>query len=131
MTNDPEAIAEGGLKTLKKAQEILGSLHDHEVLKERFTRLADRDKDGSSVEAVLAAIEAECDRLFAAYVTRRAALLDVCVAVERFAASPGRRVVRPASLLRIASVALPLAALLAARAGVPRLPGPTEMRLER
>ncbi len=131
MTNDPEAIAAGGLKTLKKAQEILGSLHDHEVLKKRFTRLADTDKDDSSVEAVLAAIEAECHRLFAEYITRRAALLDVCVAVERFAASTGRRVVRPASLLRIASVALPVAALLVARAGVPRLPGPSEMRLER
>ena len=130
MTNDPEAIAAGGLKTLKKAQEILGSLHDHEVLKERFTRLADTDKDDSSVEAVLAAIEAECHRLFAEYVTRRAALLDVCVAVERFAASTGRRVVRPAALLRIASVALPVAALLAARAGVPRLPRSSEMRPE-
>jgi CHAD domain-containing protein len=131
MTNDPEAVAAGGLKTLKKAQELLGSLHDHEVLKDRFTRLGGTDKDDSSGEAVLAAIEAECHRLFAAYVTRRAALLDVCVAVERFATSTGRRVVRPMSLLQIASVAIPVAALLAVRAGVPRLPGLNEASPER
>jgi CHAD domain-containing protein len=121
MTSDPEAIAPGGLKALKKTQEVLGSLHDREVLRDRFARLAKKDEDdGSSVEAVVAAIGAECQQLFATYVTRRATLLEVCDAVERFAASTPGRLVRTGSLLRAASVALPVAALLAVRIGVAR-----------
>jgi CHAD domain-containing protein len=121
MASDPEAIAPGGLKALKKTQEVLGSLHDREVLRDRFARLAKKDKDDeSTVEAVVAAIGAECERLFATYVTRRASLLEVCDAVERFAASTPGRFVRPGSLLRAASVALPLAAVVAVRAAAAR-----------
>lgn len=113
MTSDPETIAPDGLKALKKSQEILGQLHDREVLRERFARLPVTDDDDSSVAAVLTAIDAECQQLFAAYATRRAALLDVCASVESFAASTHGRFIRPASLLRVASIALPVAAALA------------------
>ena len=42
------AIAPDGLKILKKSQEILGRLHDREVLRERFARLAVNDEDDAS-----------------------------------------------------------------------------------
>ncbi len=113
MTNGPEAIAPRGLKLLKKTQEELGSLHDRDVLRERFARLSH-----SSVAAVLAVIDAECQQLFAAYAARRAALLEVCAAVDRFA-TPVRSV-RTAWLLGLASVAVPAAVVLAAGARAPR-----------
>ena len=128
MTNDPEAVAPDGLKTLKKSQELLGSLHDREVLKERFTRLVEADKNDSSVETALAAIDAECQRLFAAYAAAGRPSWTSAMPSRASRPRPSRRAVRPMSLLRIASVALPVAALLAARAGVPRLPGPNETR---
>ncbi len=120
MADDPDTIAPDGLKILKKSQEILGRLHDREVLRQRFARLAVNDEDDASLEAALAEIDGECQQLFASYVTRRAALLEVCDSVERFAASTHVRFIRPVALLRVASMALPVAAVLAVRAGAGR-----------
>jgi hypothetical protein len=88
-------------------------------LRRHFARLSDGE-DNADVAAALATIEVECQQLFAAYVSRRAALLQVCDDIDSFVARPPARFFSTGSLLRLAAVALPTAAVLAAGAAKPR-----------
>jgi CHAD domain-containing protein len=118
MTKDPQAVAHNGVTVLRKAQDVLGKLHDRDVLRKRFARLAD-DEEDSSLAAALVAIDAECQELFATYLSRRPALLEVCDGIDRFVARMRWPYFSTSSFLRVAAVALPAAAVLAARADVP------------
>jgi CHAD domain-containing protein len=91
--------ANADLKTLKQAQEILGRLHDRQVLIDRVRQLqatAPADvRTERELEGIIDALENECRRLHARYVRDRAALSALCV---RAAGKP-----QPASARRAAS----------------------------
>lgn len=87
-------------RTLKHAQELLGRLHDRQILIDRVRRIqgaASADlRAERELEAILDTLENDCRRLHARYVRDRAGLADLCArAVARphpVSASPGRRV---------------------------------------
>ena len=88
------------LRTLKHAQELLGRLHDRQILIERVRQIqgaASADlRAERELEAILDTLENDCRRLHARYVRDRAGLADLCTrAAARphpVLASPGRRV---------------------------------------
>jgi CHAD domain-containing protein len=84
------------LRTLKRAQDLLGRLHDRQVLVDRVRQIqaaasaelrAERE-----LEAIVDTLENECRRLHARYVRDRASLADICArSVARPQAGPARR----------------------------------------
>ena len=94
------------LRVLKKSQELLGSLHDHDVLADAL-RAA-----GAGAVQLLPMIDLHRRRLHARYVRRRDAILDVCEAAVRAATRDHRSMLaRRAALagaLPLAVLALPL-----------------------
>ena len=86
------------LRLLKRMQEMLGRLHDLQVLVDHIRRvqasLAPPDvKTWRELDTVLASLEQSCRRLHARYVGERQTLLDVCDRLTRrsVAAKPSRR----------------------------------------
>jgi CHAD domain-containing protein len=70
------------LRTLKHGQEILGQLHDRQVLIDRVRQLQAADgadaKTERELEDIVYTLEDDCRRLHARYVRDRAALADIC-----------------------------------------------------
>ena len=92
----PAARATSDLRTLKRAQDVLGRLHDVQVLIDRVRRLptpltpvdlAGRRK----LDALVTSLENECRRLHARYMRTRLALLSIC---DRAGARPTASAVR-------------------------------------
>lgn len=86
------------LATLKRTQELLGRLHDRQILVERIRTVQASLTPPDLVvwrglDALVIAIEKECRRIHARYVRDTDVLLDVCdrVAVRKPAARPARR----------------------------------------
>ncbi len=96
------------LRTLKQTQDVLGRMHDLQVLVDRIRHIqaaapaelhAERE-----LEAMVDALENDCRRLHARYVRARAALAAICAhAAARPAASAARGAARPAGMRRVAS----------------------------
>ena len=99
-----QANFEHELRSMRKAQELLGRLHDHDVLADalRNARLG--------AQRLLPLIELQRRRLHSRYVRRRAALLEAC---KRAAASANRahRAVAVRDGLIVASVPLAMLAI--------------------
>jgi CHAD domain-containing protein len=77
--------ANGDLKTLKQAQEILGRLHDRQVLIDRVRQIqataAADARTERELEGIIDALENECRRLHARYVRDHAALAGLSARV--------------------------------------------------
>lgn len=89
---EPTRTAAGcGIELLKKAQSLLGKLHDVEVLGERLDQAQQTGDRRSNPDRSLAALlHAECATLHSQYLRRRGALLALCEDLER-AKAPGWR----------------------------------------
>jgi len=75
--------AQGRLRTLKKAQDLLGRMHDLEVLIARTrgvqgSRRAPSLELSGDLDRIVRHLENECRQLHAHYITLRKTLLDVC-----------------------------------------------------
>ena len=85
------------LRTMKRGQEILGRLHDVQVLIDRVRQLQASLTPPDIVvwrelDALVTSLEDDCRRLHARYMRDRAALLEICGRdAARPAASSGRR----------------------------------------
>jgi CHAD domain-containing protein len=105
------------VKQLRRAQEVLGRLHDHQVLGETLGAAKSTDKEDR--RALVLSVVAQCDELFQEYLTRRPQLLEVADDA-RTAAMRGAW--RPRSvagvLLTASAVALPSALFWLARPSV-------------
>jgi CHAD domain-containing protein len=71
------------LKTLKRAQTLLGRLHDHQVLIDGVRRMQASLHSSDLVvsrdlDALLVALDGMCRRLHARFVRERAAVLEIC-----------------------------------------------------
>ena len=100
------AAAKSAVKRLKRTQDVLGDLHDQQMLLET---LRSQDAIGRSErDAMTASLDARCHELFTEYLSRRSAVLELCDEV-RTAALDGTW--RPASvggvLLRASAAAVP------------------------
>lgn len=77
---------ETSIKALRKAQEILGDLHDRQALADALDAYARHDQvKKASVEVALQVLEREVAQLHQEYLARRAALRDACAEIERAA----------------------------------------------
>src|SRR5206468_4781430 len=79
------AAMDDSIRELKKAQDILGDLHDRQVLADKLPDLATQEhKDISEdhLRMMMQALEAECSELHRQYVSRRSRLLEVCAQTE-------------------------------------------------
>jgi CHAD domain-containing protein len=75
------------LRTLKRDQDLLGHLHDRQVLIDRIRHL----QASLHLDAILADLENRCRALHAAFVRDRDSILDVCVQVGPKARADKRR----------------------------------------
>jgi CHAD domain-containing protein len=87
----------GELRSLKRGQDILGRLHDMQVLLDRVRRLQVSLGPGDAVfsrrlDTLMAALEDDCRRLHARFMHQRTPVVEVCDRAARFkAAAAGRR----------------------------------------
>ena len=102
------------VKRLRRAQEVLGQLHDHQVLAHSLSstkRLNETDR-----RALLTSVDAKCEELFQLYLTRRSQLVEVSVHAR---AAATRGAWRPRSfggmLLTASAMAVPSAVFWIAR----------------
>lgn len=74
----------GEIKSLRKAQEVLGEMHDRAVLCETLTRYVDRDHISADHIALASQVlETEILDLHTRFLTRRSAIRDACAEIER------------------------------------------------
>ena len=95
---------------MKKAQDLLGDLHDRQELADTLTEAcpADKPEIAGQVSLVRQAIDAENHDLHARYLARRSVILEIC-AGER------RQLQRPPTRSLVAAGALALTSSLYAR----------------
>jgi CHAD domain-containing protein len=78
-----DAQTKADLRTLKHAQDILGRMHDLQVLIDRVRQIQAADasdaKAERELEALVDTLENDCRRLHARYVRDRVALAAICV----------------------------------------------------
>jgi CHAD domain-containing protein len=102
------------VKRLRRTQEILGELHDHQLL--ALAVAAAKDLNGADRRLLQASAEARCDELFQLYLPRRSQLLEVC---EQASSAAMQAAIRPQSVggvfLTASAVAVPSALLWIAR----------------
>ena len=78
------ADMDDSIRELKKAQDILGELHDRQVLADKLPDVATPDDISKDhVKMVVQALEAECRELHQRYVSHRSRLLEVCDRAEK------------------------------------------------
>ena len=65
------------VKRLRRAQEVLGQLHDHQVLAHSLSSTKRMDK--TDRRALVTSVDAKCEELFQQYLTRRPQLVEVSV----------------------------------------------------
>jgi CHAD domain-containing protein len=110
LMDERDAMRRGALRILRDAQEVLGRLHEREVLAARLER-ARRKHDIPAARALGDVLEAEARLLFSRYAARRPQLTAVAEALAaRFAARGARR--PAANVLAIGALALPSAAMI-------------------
>jgi CHAD domain-containing protein len=74
------------IRELKKSQDILGDLHDRQVLIDKLPKMVAPEHPNISsdhVRTLVEALEAECRELHGEYVSRRSRLLEICAAAEQ------------------------------------------------
>lgn len=98
------------LRPLKRVQETLGGIHDHEVLLRRLDDFA-RTETIPGARELFAVLDAECRVRFEKYRALRSDLLETCTGLDGWSRS--RRQTRLATrLLQVGAVAVPSAAVL-------------------
>lgn len=92
------------IRELKKAQDVLGDLHDRQELADNILEACPTDKPeiANQVSLLKQVIDAETHDLHARYLARRVAILDICGAERRQVHRPSRSLVA-ASALAISS----------------------------
>jgi CHAD domain-containing protein len=74
------------VSVLKKSQEILGDLHDKQVLADELRSYSkDKGVDAEHIKVSCQVLEGDVQQLHADYLCRREALCDACVQIERAA----------------------------------------------
>ena len=93
------------LRHLKKTQDVLGDLHDRQVLMDDLPKKSEPDVavDPDHIALVEQFVEAECRDLHARFLRRRPELLDICSRVEPAHERRGVPVAPAAAALVIAS----------------------------
>lgn len=88
------------IRELKKAQDVLGDLHDRQELADNLieTCPADKPEIAGQVSLLKQVIDAETHDLHARYLARRAAILDICGAERRRLHRHGRSLVAAGAL---------------------------------
>ena len=89
------------IRELKKAQDLLGDLHDRQELIDNLieTSPSDRPEAANQVALLKQVIEAENHDLHARYLARRGAILEICGAERRhLLRSPARSMVAAGAL---------------------------------
>ena len=94
------------LRYLKNTQDVLGDLHDRQVLIDDLSAkaaplLAEIDPD--HIKLVIQIVEAECRELHARYLTRRTRVLEICHELESAYAQRGLSIAPVAAALAISS----------------------------
>jgi CHAD domain-containing protein len=98
------------LRSLKRAQQTLGRLHDREVLSRRLDKV-ERAHEVPAARALSAVLEAEVRDLFEKYRAARTELLATCTALTVSARAITRSSL-PIRMLKAGAVAVPSAAIL-------------------
>jgi hypothetical protein len=109
------------LKLLRRSQESLGQIHDREVLLERLRGIESGADASAAAEPLARMLEAEIRTFYSQYLEARADVLEMCAAVQAWAASMRARRLRQ-SMLKM-GLAVPSAALVVlarVRPGSPR-----------
>jgi CHAD domain-containing protein len=107
--DDRDAARRPVLRALKRAQDVLGRLHDREMLARRLGRLA-RDRDIPSSDVLSSMLEAEVRGLFEEYRDARTELIGACTALTEHARDAHWKL--PKRMLKVGAVAVPSAAVL-------------------
>jgi CHAD domain-containing protein len=77
------------IKVLRKGQEVLGALHDREVLSETLTRYGNRERlEPEHLALAEQVLEGEVADLHARYLSRRADLREACAEIARMSTRP-------------------------------------------
>jgi CHAD domain-containing protein len=72
------------IKSLRKAQEVLGEMHDRAVLSETLARYVDREHvSADHIALATQVLESEISDLHTLYLTRRSTIRDACAEIER------------------------------------------------
>jgi CHAD domain-containing protein len=88
--------AHDGIRELKKAQDVLGDLHDRQVLIDHLTAALDSGSlpiEAGQVHLIVQVVEADVHDLHAKYLARRSRLAEICARGEAAADSNLRRTV--------------------------------------
>ena len=88
------------IRELKKAQDVLGDLHDRQELADNLIEAcpADKPEVANQVSLLKQVIDAETHDLHARYLARRAAILEICGAERRQTHRPARSLVAAGAL---------------------------------
>ncbi len=80
-----QADRSAAIRELKKAQDVLGDLHDRQDLVDNLTESYpdDRSEIGNQVSLLKQVIDAECHDLHRRYLARRAAIQEICAHERR------------------------------------------------
>jgi len=80
IAHDTGAERSAAIRELKKAQDLLGDLHDRQELIDNLTETcpADNPEIANQVSLLKQVVEAECHELHSKYLARRHAILDIC-----------------------------------------------------
>lgn len=80
-----QADRSAAIRELKKAQDVLGDLHDRQDLADNLTESYpdDRSEIGNQVSLLKQVIDAECHDLHGRYLARRAAIQEICAHERR------------------------------------------------
>src|SRR5262249_33443555 len=115
--------SDGSIRELKKGQDILGDLHDRQVLIDELPEMVTPEQPDISadhVRMVVQALDAECRELHRQYVGRRARLLQICDQTEQTFA--GDRRIAAAATVTAGVIALSSAAYAWRRVAAARSP---------
>jgi CHAD domain-containing protein len=110
LIDNGDSLRKPAVRTLRTAQELLGKIHDREML---LTRLSEtmEEEDVQGARELARTLEAECRSIFESYRAMRPAVLAACADLRGWAARSPASLPRP-RLLVFGVVALPSAALL-------------------
>ena len=100
------AAVEDVLRYLKNTQDVLGDLHDRQVLIDEFSAKAAPELveiDPDHIKLVMQVVEAECRDLHAQYLKRRPRVLEICHRLESACAERGLSIAPVAAALAISS----------------------------
>jgi len=76
------ADANGALRPIRRAQDLLGDIHDRELLRGFLTTRADSRTDGEGVSMLMPCVDYEIAWRHRRFLSRRNDLLDACAAVR-------------------------------------------------